>query len=141
MIKNQLPITFFHHSGEPFPVSSETDSWLSRAMHKLPAIEHITIVICSDEELLSLNQEFLQHDYYTDILTFDMRADQNDPIEAELYISMERVEDNALTQKTDSEIEFRRVIIHGILHLCGYKDKSEEDQNQMRIAEDQFLAL
>jgi probable rRNA maturation factor len=100
----------------------------------------ITYIFCSDEFLLQLNRQFLQHDYYTDIITFTL-SENSQPIEAELYISIDRVKENAKNLgKTYSE-ELRRVIFHGALHLCGYKDKKKSEITIMRQKEDEYLRL
>ncbi len=99
----------------------------------------ISIVFCSDDFLLDMNKKFLQHNYYTDIITFDYTVDG--VISGELYISIDRVKDNAEQHNESFDNELRRVIIHGVLHLCGYKDKTKEDQAKMRSKEDQKLKL
>jgi probable rRNA maturation factor len=97
-------------------------------------------VFLNDEELLEINQEFLGHDELTDIITFNM-ADQENEIEGEIYISKERVLENAETLGLPAEQEFCRVIAHGLLHLCGLKDKNPDQAELMRKAEDKFLNL
>ncbi|GIV27394.1 MAG: hypothetical protein KatS3mg027_1208 [Bacteroidia bacterium] len=93
----------------------------------------------NDEELLKININFLNHNYYTDIITFDYT--QNKTIEGEIFISSDRVIENAQSNKVSSEQEFLRVIIHGILHLCGYKDKTKQEQNIIRKKEDHYINL
>lgn len=93
---------------------------------------------CSDEHLLTINQQFLQHDTYTDIITFDYSA--NLIVSGDIFISIDRVEDNALLYKTPFDQELHRVIVHGVLHLCGYKDKTNQEAAQMRKMEDHYLA-
>jgi len=100
----------------------------------------LTYVFCSDEYLLDINKQFLQHDYYTDIITFDLSATK-DVIEGEVYISIDRVRDNANQLSTSIKNELHRVIFHGVLHLCGYKDKKPADERIMRAAEDKYLKL
>ena len=100
----------------------------------------LSIVFCSDEYLLELNRQFLQHDYYTDILTFLM-SERGVPVEGELYISIPRVRDNARDLGVPALHELRRVILHGALHLCGYKDKLKKDQALIRQKEDRYLQL
>ena len=100
----------------------------------------LSIVFCSDEYLLELNRQFLQHDYYTDILTFLM-SERGAPVEGELYISIDRVRDNARALGVPAMHELRRVILHGALHLCGYKDKLKKDQALIRQKEDRYLQL
>jgi rRNA maturation RNase YbeY len=87
-----------------------------------------------------MNRDFLQHDYYTDIITFGL-SEKGQPVEAEVYISLDRVKDNAKTHGTTQTNETLRVIFHGALHLCGYKDKRKSEITVMRQKEDQYLRL
>ena len=100
--------------------------------------DSLDIIFCSDEYLLEINKTHLQHDYYTDIITFNL-APKASPVTGELYISTDRVIDNAKTLGVTKTSELHRVIFHGILHLCGYKDKSVKDQKQIREKEDYYL--
>lgn len=102
------------------------------------AYDSINVIFCSDEFLLRINQEHLKHDYYTDIITFQY---EEDPIEGELFISLDRVADNATKLETNMLAELRRVIIHGVLHMVGYKDKTEAEKNLIREKEDYYLKL
>ena len=97
----------------------------------------INVVFCSDENLLKMNIDFLQHDFYTDIITFDYCEEAI--VSGDLFISIDRVVDNAEKLSTDYSEELKRVCVHGVLHLCGYKDKSNEEENQMRSKEDFYL--
>ena len=101
-------------------------------------LKSLNIVLCDDEYLLSINKEFLQHDYYTDIITFDLSTDASS-IEGELYISIDRVIDNAIQVKSNKIIELHRVIFHGCLHLCGYGDKTSTEEIIMRSKEDYYI--
>jgi len=100
----------------------------------------INYVFCSDEYLLEINRSFLQHDYYTDIITFGLSA-PGEPVEAEIYISTDRVKDNARQLGISFREEMLRVIFHGALHLCGYKDKKKTEISLMREKEDYYLHL
>ena len=100
----------------------------------------LNIIFCSDEHLLGINHDYLQHDYYTDIITFDLSPSSKSPLEAELYISVDRVKENASTLGQPFYRELHRVIFHGLLHLLGYKDKQKKDQTLMREMEDRLLA-
>lgn len=100
----------------------------------------VTYVFCSDVFLLQMNRDFLQHDYYTDIITFGL-SEKGEPVEAEVYISLDRVKDNAATLGVVYRKELLRVIFHGALHLCGYKDKKKSEIAQMRHKEDHYLRL
>lgn len=97
----------------------------------------INFIFCDDEHLLKVNQEFLQHDYYTDIITFDYG--RGNVINADIFISLQRIQENAGKFKASIEQELLRVLVHGILHLCGYADKSETEQQLMRSKEDFYL--
>ena len=99
----------------------------------------INYIFCSDEYLLQINKDFLQHDYLTDTITFDLST--GDLIEAEIYISIERVRDNAATYNTSFKRELCRVMIHGVLHLAGYKDKTKSEITLMRSKEEHYLLL
>jgi metalloprotein, YbeY family len=94
---------------------------------------------CGDERILQTNQDFLDHDYYTDIITFD--ESEGDVISGDMLISLETVRSNAELLGNEYAEELHRVIIHGVLHLCGLKDKTPEDEANMRAAEDQALRL
>jgi rRNA maturation RNase YbeY len=98
----------------------------------------LTYIFCSDEYLLEINRAHLQHDYYTDIITFDL-SEKPGQIIGEIYISTDRVRDNAASLGVSIKEELHRVIFHGALHLCGYKDKTAKDANAMRAAEDKCL--
>jgi rRNA maturation RNase YbeY len=98
----------------------------------------INYIFCSDKYLLSINQQFLNHDYYTDIITFGLH-DKGTPVVAEVYISTDRVKENAATHGVTYTNEILRVLFHGALHLCGYKDKSKADILTMRTKEDAYL--
>ncbi len=100
----------------------------------------LNIIFCSDEHLLGINRDYLQHDYYTDIITFDLSPSSKSPLEAELYISIDRVKENASILGQPLYRELHRVIFHGLLHLLGYKDKQKKDQTLMREMEDRLLA-
>ena len=97
----------------------------------------INLVFCTDEYLLGVNKTYLNHDYYTDIVTFDYT--EGVVLSGDLYISTERVTENASVLKEAFDVEFRRVCVHGVLHLCGYKDKKNEDEVVMRSRENFHL--
>ena len=99
----------------------------------------ISFVFCDDNYLLKINNEFLDHDTYTDIITFDYSV--GNEIISEIYVSTDRVEENAKKYKQTFENEIHRVMIHGVLHLCGYKDKLTEEKQIMRDKENHYLSL
>lgn len=100
----------------------------------------INFIFCSDEFLLQINKDFLQHDYYTDIITFPLST-KGQPVEAEIYISLDRVKQNAKDLQQPFELELVRVMTHGALHLCGYKDKSKSQIKIMREREVYYIDL
>lgn len=103
------------------------------------SIDSLTYVFCSDKYLLKINKDFLSHDYYTDIISFDLSEIPGQLI-GEVYISVDRVRDNAKTHGTSLKEELHRVIFHGALHFCGYKDKKPSDAKKMRQMEDAWLS-
>ena len=115
-------------------------SWLTRVVesHSLEVGE-IAVIFCSDEYLLELNRSALDHDYYTDIITFDHCV--GDIVSGDLYISVDRVKDNAHIHRMAFRQEMLRVCVHGILHLCGQGDKTESEALQMRQKEDHWLSV
>ena len=97
----------------------------------------INYIFCTDKALLEINKQFLKHDFYTDIITFDLS--ESDEIAAEIYISVDRVRDNASLLGVSFKSELHRVIFHGALHLCGYSDKTKDQKAEMRVKEDYYL--
>lgn len=116
-------------------------SWIRKAIkaegHKLGDINY---VLCTDAFLLPLNRHFLHHATLTDIITFQFHS-TGEPLAGEIYISIDRVKENAKSFGVRSGAELRRVMIHGILHLMGYRDKTRADRAQMRNKEDAYLSL
>lgn len=100
----------------------------------------LTYIFCSDDYLLNINRQYLNHDYYTDIITFDLSEGEKGTV-GEIYISIDRVKDNARQFKTSLSEELHRVIFHGALHLCGYKDKTTREEKLMRKKEGAYLIL
>ncbi|UYQ92859.1 rRNA maturation RNase YbeY [Chitinophaga horti] len=103
-------------------------------------LEDIQYVFCSDEYLLGINQQFLQHDTYTDIVTFELSPTPEVTM-GEVYISIDRVAENANNYSVSFDHELHRVIFHGALHLCGFKDKSKKEEEKMRSKENEYLYL
>jgi rRNA maturation RNase YbeY len=100
----------------------------------------LTIVFCSNQYLLDINKRFLKHDYYTDIITFDLTSKGNKEKTAEIYISTDQIRKNAVDFNTTIGNELHRVIFHGVLHLCGYNDKSRRQKEKMTEKENKYLA-
>ena len=101
-------------------------------------VKDLNIIFCSDDYLLNINREYLNHDYLTDIITFEI-SDDIDGKTAEIYISIDSVFKNSIDYQSTKKNELHRVIFHGVLHLCGYKDKSKSDLKIMRSKEDKYL--
>ncbi len=100
----------------------------------------INFIFCSDDELLEINRKHLNHDYYTDIITFDLSEKHSCNLVSDIYISVDRVKDNAQIERVLISKELLRVIFHGLLHLIGYKDKSAKQEREMRAMEEKWMA-
>ena len=123
------------------PAASKIPGWLRSIARKERArIGELNYIFCSDQYLLALNREHLGHDYFTDIITFDLSEDRGTMM-GEIYISVDRVRENASTFGVSFSTELYRVMAHGLLHLLGYKDKKKEDKAKMRLKEDACLSL
>ena len=101
-------------------------------------LDSLTYVFCSDSYLLEINKEYLNHDYFTDIISFNLGGPDAE-VAGEIYISLDRVKENAKSLGESYKKELHRVIFHGALHLCGYKDKKPAEVNLMRSKEDEYL--
>ena len=123
----------------PFPL--KTSKWI-KTISKSDGYDlgDLNYIFCSDEYLLEINKQYLDHDYYTDIITFD-NSEEEGKIEGDIYVSVDRVKENAEEFGVDFETEMRRVLIHGLLHLMDYTDTSDELKTQMRAKEDECLLL
>ena len=133
-------IYFFHE----VPLSLRNRTLLKQAITQLLKqygrdLESLNFVFCNDERVLEINKQFLQHDYYTDIISFELSR-KSEPLQGEVYISVDRVRDNAQNLGQSFNRELHRVIIHGVLHFLGYKDKTTAEAARMRKAEEDFLS-
>ena len=118
----------------------ETTAWIKRVAASYGRkVGEIGYLFCDDEKILEVNREYLQHDYYTDIITFDY--DEDDIISGDLVISLDTVKSNAELFHKNYDEELHRVIIHGILHLCGFNDKGPGEREIMEAAENKALAM
>jgi len=116
------------------------NSWLRMvASSEIKRLGDISIVFCSDNYILDINQRYLGHDYFTDIITFDYC--EGNVLSGDLFISVDSVRENAIYYDSEFEKELNRVIVHGLLHLIGYDDHTEEDQKVMRAKEDYYLEM
>lgn len=136
------PIQFFHEEIDFEPKNSDQlRTWITGIASQFKAeIEGLNYIFCSDDYLLSLNQQYLEHDYYTDILTFPYSPAGSLNLISDIYISIDRVEENAQSLHADFEDELHRVMIHGLLHLLGFDDHGSENEKRMRQLEEEALA-
>lgn len=131
---------FFEDTDFVFKGKTINNRWLRLvAKSEIRRLGQITIIFCSDNYILDINQKYLGHDYFTDIITFDYC--EGDRLSGDLFISVDSVRENSIEFGTDFKDELNRVIVHGILHLIGYDDSSEEEIAQMRSKENYYLSL
>jgi probable rRNA maturation factor len=141
MCTEESLINYFSEDRPTPEITSKTNDWLIQIAdsHNF-TIEELNYIFCSDEYLLEVNKTYLQHDFYTDIITFD-NSDKENTIESDIFISIDRVEENEKELDVPRGTEILRVIAHGLLHLCGFKDKTIEEATEMRKQEDACLSL
>ena len=148
ILQQNMPIEF--HTEEPlqftFQKKTSTTKWLEEVIKREGGIlaeeGDLNYIFCTDDYLYQMNVEYLQHDTLTDVITFDNSEDTADKIiEGDIFISLDRVRDNAQSLNNEEEVELNRVIVHGLLHLLGYGDKTPADERLMRQKEDFYLAI
>lgn len=133
-------INFFSENGFVLEHKLAYQKWVEASIASEDKfVGDISFIFCDDEYLHKINLEYLSHDTYTDIISFDNTI--GNVLQGDIFISTERVEENALNFNNAFEQELKRVIIHGVLHFCGYKDKSERDQELMRRKEEEKIEL
>ena len=135
-------VNFFEEDID-FTLSNEDyiSNWIKTIVEKEGfVLQELNFIFCSDEYLYQMNVDYLNHDTYTDIITFD-NSEEDKQIEGDIFISIDRVKDNATSIKSSFEDELDRVIIHGVLHLMGLKDKTPEEEKEMREKEEACLSL
>ena len=131
---------FFEDTDFIFKGKTLNNRWLRLvAESEIRRIGNISIIFCSDNYILDVNQKYLLHDYFTDIITFDYC--EGDKLSGDLFISVDSVRENSIEYGTEFSEELNRVIVHGILHLIGYDDHTEEDVAVMRKKENYYLSL
>ncbi|MET3129332.1 rRNA maturation RNase YbeY [Arcicella rosea] len=135
-------IVFFNEDIDfKFGQKNQLKAWLKKVAESEGfKMRNLNYIFCSDEYLHKINLEYLDHDTYTDIITFDNSEGEED-IEGDIFVSIERVKDNSQELKTEFLDEFKRVLVHGLLHLCGYDDHSDEDEAQMRELESKYISI
>lgn len=142
-VKQQVSKVFFHSADRSLRFKNKTilKNFITELFNQEnKSLKRIDYIFCSDEYLLDLNLRSLQHDYYTDILTFTLSEKESEVV-GEIYISIDRVRENSMQHNTSFDNEILRVIFHGALHLCGYNDHSKKDQQTMRRKEDHYIDM
>lgn len=133
-------ISFNYENDFELSNEEQLSNWISRVIVSEEKKEgEINYIFCDDDYLLNLNEQYLNHDTLTDIISFDYSM--GNEIHGDIFISTERVKDNAADFKVSFEEEIKRVMVHGVLHYCGYKDKTEEDEALMRSKEDEKIKM
>ena len=138
---NNIKSIQFHYSDVSFrfPNRTKLKFFLLEQLRKEgQSLEAINYIFCTDAYLLELNKQFLNHDTYTDIVTFPLSI-KGEPLISDIYISIDRVKENALSFSSSFQKELHRVIFHGLLHLCGFKDKTTKQAKIMRLKEEEYL--
>lgn len=131
-------IHYFFENTEEIELPKNVTSWIEELIEEEEKkLGDITYIFCDDEYLLEINKQYLQHDYYTDIITFDYVKGKI--ISGDIFVSLQRISDNSSTLAIPFEKELLRVTAHGVLHLCGYNDKTEEEEKLMRSKENYYL--
>jgi len=136
-----MSVTYFNED-VPFPKLKRrsTTNWIKETIHlEEKSIGDISFIFCSDDYLLEVNKKYLTHDYYTDIITFDYVEDGL--ISGDIFISIDRVKENAKLFSTTLQDELNRILVHGVLHLLGYKDKIKKDKTLMTFKENYYLNM
>ena len=135
-----MPVYFHNEDVKLVVNSSELSIWIKNAVNSLGyTVGDLNVIFCSDEHLKEINIKYLNHDYYTDIITFDYS--EKNLIGGDLFISTDRIKENSSKNKVKFIVELYRVIIHGVLHLCGFNDKTSAEKKKIREKEDYLLSL
>lgn len=136
-----MNIYFFNEDAQPPAFLKKTVREIAKkiALEEQKNIKSVNIIFCSDNYLLEINKEYLNHDYFTDIITFDYAQDNQ--ITSDIFISVDRIVENASLIKVTVLQELYRIIIHGLLHLCGYEDDTNDKRYNMSLREDYYLSL
>ena len=133
-------ISFNYETQFELPNEDQISTWISAVIQSENKKEgDINYVFCNDEYLLNLNEQYLDHDTLTDIISFDYSV--GNELHGDIFISIERVQENAQDFNVTFQEELKRVLVHGVLHYCGYKDKTEQDEQLMRNKEDEKIKM
>lgn len=136
-----MPILFHHEDVKPPKIKKQlVKNWIKSVItSEGKMLGDVNYIFCSDEYLLEVNKQYLDHDYYTDIITFDYV--EGDVISGDIFVSVDRVEENGKQFGSGFDSELRRILVHGVLHLIGFPDKRPEEKKIMTEKEDQYLAI
>ncbi|MGQ8335740.1 rRNA maturation RNase YbeY [Sunxiuqinia sp. A32] len=135
-----MSINYYFEEIEDLNLSEKLTTWINRTiLSEEKKAGEISFIFCSDDYLLQINKEHLQHDYYTDVITFDYV--EGDVVSGDIFISVDRIRENASDFNVSFDTELNRIMIHGVLHLLGFKDKSKDEKLEMTAKEDEYLAL
>lgn len=136
-----MPILFHHEDVKPLNIQKQLlKNWIkSVILSEGKKLGDVNYIFCSDEYLLEVNKQYLDHDYYTDIITFDYV--EGERISGDIFVSVDRVKENAGQFGVGFDIELRRILVHGVLHLIGFPDKEPDEKKLMTSKEDQYLAI
>ena len=133
-------ISFNYETAFELPNEDQISTWISAVIQSENKKEgDINYIFCNDEYLLNLNEQYLDHDTLTDIISFDYSV--GNELHGDIFISIERVQENAQDFKVTFQEELKRVLVHGVLHYCGYKDKTQQDEQLMRNKEDEKIKM
>lgn len=137
---NEEIINFYSENDFELVHSAQFETWIKEVIvSEGKKTGEISFIFCDDDYLLEINKQYLDHDTYTDIISFDNTV--GDILNGDIFISTERVAENATEYGVTFEEEIKRVIVHGVLHLCGYKDKSKEEGEMMRSKEEEKMKM
>jgi probable rRNA maturation factor len=141
-VSEQSILFFFEETSFSFTKRTLIREWLQKiAKREQKKITALNYIFCTDDYLLTMNKQHLDHDTYTDIITFGYSPKTSKDISGDIFISIDRIKENALIYQTTFQNELKRVMAHGLLHLCGYKDKTVSDKATMKKKEDASVAL
>ncbi len=133
-------IAYHYETDFELDKASDYTDWINRSVDTLGGqIGTLQYIFCSDEALLEINKRYLSHDYYTDIITF--QYEEGKVLSGDIYISVDRVRENAVEFDQGFDQELRRVMIHGVLHLAGYRDKTDAEKSEMRVRENDLMEM
>ena len=135
-----MSLNYYFEETDSFLIEDKTELWIENTIRsENKKAGDISFIFCSDDYLLEVNKEYLNHDYYTDVITFDY-VEEN-IISGDIFISIDRIKENADEFKVSFSDELNRIMIHGVLHLLGYKDKTADEKQLMTTKEDKYLSM